>query len=124
VVLKEATRSGVGLAASARFLFVGHPPAIALKDHAVIYVDVQRQPDEASETCVDPGGVTLAVAGHDETIALYPGDGTSTTAAVDAQRVAVYLATTGTSSAPEMLTVVGTKAGCTARQHPSTSTAR
>ncbi len=80
--------------------------------HASIILETALE-DGASGACNSRAGVTYTVSGHPETIAAYSGGGSSTGAGPADGGVQLFFATTGTAATPEMVTVVGTKAGCT-----------
>ena len=78
---------------------------------AALYV-LTAKADTATGACADVGGITYTVMGHAETIAAYSGGGTST-ASTGGGGATLLITTTGTTDTPELVTIVGTKTGCT-----------
>jgi hypothetical protein len=69
--------------------------------------------DGGTGACADTAGITYAVQGHSEAIVGYSGGASATTSGGGGGGVSIFVTTTGTLAAPEMLTIVGTKTGCT-----------
>lgn len=80
--------------------------------HASIILETALE-DGAAGACNSRAGVTYTVSGHPETVAAYSGGGSATGSGPADGGVQLFFATTGTAANPEMVTVVGTKAGCT-----------
>ena len=83
--------------------------------HAAIYVTTTKQA-VATGDCADVTGIKYGVVGHPEAIAVYSGTGpaTSTPSTSDSVGSAqLFIKTIGTLALPELVQVVGTKAGCT-----------
>jgi len=79
---------------------------------AALYV-LTTKSDTATGTCADVGGITYTVTGHSETIATYSGGGAATMSGGTGGSATLFITTTGTTAAPELVTIVGTKTGCT-----------
>jgi len=79
---------------------------------AALYV-LTAKAATATGNCADVGGITYTVTGHSETIATYSGGGTSTMSGATGGSATLLITTTGTTTAPELVTIVGTKTGCT-----------
>jgi hypothetical protein len=79
--------------------------------HATIYIQTAKA-DGASGNCADISGITYTVTGHAETVATYSGGGNSTSGGGGGGGATLFITTTGTLAAPELVTVVGTKQGC------------
>jgi hypothetical protein len=88
-------------------------PAYAPSTHAVIYVQTAKA-DGGTADCASTAGVTYTVMDHAETVAKYSGNGTATGDGGDGG-VTLIITTAGTLAAPELVTVLGTKAGCSVK---------
>jgi hypothetical protein len=108
----DALPAGVLMAASS-IDFTTLVPAWTAETHAIIYVQTTKA-DGGTADCATTSGVTYTVKDHAETVAKYSGNGSATGSGGDTA-VTLIIETSGTLEAPEMVTVLGTKAGCSVK---------
>ena len=87
-------------------------PGWSTGTHAVIIVGTAKA-DGGTNGCANVGGITYTVTGHNEALVKYSGNGTSTPS--DTGYASIFLNTTGTFASPELVNIVGTKAGCSVK---------